>query len=73
MRPRIDLEHAGRGVAEAARELFRRPAFARSAIVTLALAIGANTAVFSVMDVIASFVLARRAARLSPAAILREP
>jgi hypothetical protein len=57
----------------AARGLTRRPAFALSAILTLALAIGANTAVFSALDAIASFVPALRAARLDPAAILREP
>ncbi len=44
------LEHAWRDLVQAARGLGRRPAFALTAILTLAVAIGANTAVFSVVD-----------------------
>ena len=46
------LEQAWRDVFQAARRLARRPAVALTAILTLAVAIGANTAVFSVVDAV---------------------
>jgi putative ABC transport system permease protein len=44
------LESAWKEVVFAARRLFRSPAFAVAAIVTLALAIGANAAIFAVIE-----------------------
>jgi len=44
------LEHARGVVAQAVRGLARRPGLALAAVLTLAVAIGANTAVFSVVD-----------------------
>ncbi len=46
------LGHARRDLVQAVRGLSRRPAFALGAILTLAVAIGANTAVFSVVDAV---------------------
>ncbi len=46
------IEHAWRDLVQATRGLGRRPAFALTAILTLAVAIGANTAVFSVVDAV---------------------
>jgi len=46
------LEQVWRDVVQAARRLARRPGIALSAILTLAVAIGANTAVFSVVDAV---------------------
>jgi putative ABC transport system permease protein len=46
------LDHARRDLVQAARGLARRPAFSLTAILTLAVAIGANTAVFSVVDAV---------------------
>ena len=46
------LEHAWRALRLAARGLAQRRAFALSAILTLGLAIGVNTAVFSVVDAV---------------------
>lgn len=46
------LEHTRRDVAQAVRGLARRPGFALAALLTLAVAIGANTAVFSVVDAV---------------------
>ncbi len=44
------LDELGRNLAFAARALARNPGFALAAVATLALGIGANTAVFSVVD-----------------------
>ena len=46
------LSAFGRDLKYATRVLTRSPAFTTTAIVTLALAIGANTAVFSLVDAI---------------------
>src|SRR5215470_2342855 len=46
------LETLGRDVAYALRQLRKTPGFVLVAVVTLALGIGANTAVFSVMDAV---------------------
>ena len=46
------IEHAWRSLRLSARALVQRPLFALTAVLTLALAIGANTAVFSVVDAI---------------------
>jgi len=46
------LEHAWRDLRLAARGLAQRPVFALTAVLTLAVAIGANTAVFSVVDAV---------------------
>jgi putative ABC transport system permease protein len=50
--PRFALEQARSDLALAARGLLRRPGFALAAVLTLAVAIGANTAVFSVVDAV---------------------
>jgi putative ABC transport system permease protein len=50
MRPVLDLEGLVRDVRLGARTLRRAPVFATLAIATLVLAIGANTAIFSVVD-----------------------
>jgi predicted permease len=46
------LDRLRRDLRQAFRSLFRTPAFALSAILTLALGIGANTAIFSALDAI---------------------
>lgn len=46
------LDHAWRDLVQAARGLARRPALSLTALLTLAVAIGANTAVFSVVDAV---------------------
>jgi predicted permease len=44
------LEHAGKDVVFASRRLVRSPAFALTAVLTLALAIGANASIFAVVE-----------------------
>src|SRR6185295_15676653 len=44
------LETLARDVRYGARQLWRNPLFALTAVLTLAIGIGANTAVFSVVD-----------------------
>src|SRR4029450_7646114 len=44
------IEHLARDVRHAARGLWRSPGFAATVILTLALGIGGNTAIFSVVD-----------------------
>ena len=52
MDPTIGLGTARRGLVQAGRGLSLRPGFALGAILTLALAIAANTAVSSVVDAV---------------------
>jgi putative ABC transport system permease protein len=52
MNPGFALEQVRSDLVLAARGLSRRPGFALAAVLTLALAIGANTAVFSVVDAV---------------------
>ncbi len=52
MNPRFALEQVWTSLVLAARGLSRRPGFALAAVLTLAVAIGANTAVFSVVDAV---------------------
>src|SRR5262245_51938100 len=46
------LEQAGQDLRYAARSLFRTPSFTLAATLTIALGVGANTAVFSMVDAV---------------------
>ena len=56
----------------AARGLLRAPLFTGTALLVLALAIGAATAVFSLVDAVAAATPAQRAASADPIVALRE-
>jgi ABC-type antimicrobial peptide transport system permease subunit len=58
-------------VAFSVRSLRRSPGFALLVIFTLALGIGANTAVFGLVSVLAAYVPARRAMQIAPMQALR--